>query len=90
MAVIASQSLWVRDRFLIDINVGSLRVESSQSLWVRDRFLIAKTKTAARAKHVAIPLGQGQVFNLGKILALLGKDWSQSLWVRDRFLMGAN
>ena len=35
----------------------------SQSLWVRDRFLIDADLLASRAYDVAIPLGQGQVFN---------------------------
>ena len=36
---------------------------------------------------VAIPLGQGQVFNAMTIGVLSCLPWSQSLWVRDRFLM---
>ena len=36
---------------------------------------------------VAIPLGQGQVFNNFFAIGLLGFAVSQSLWVRDRFLM---
>ena len=36
---------------------------------------------------VAIPLGQGQVFNNLFAIGLLGFAVSQSLWVRDRFLI---
>ena len=36
----------------------------SQSLWVRDRFLIVTPNHQTRLRQVAIPLGQGQVFNL--------------------------
>ena len=58
-----SQSLWVRDRFLINKKAVILDGIESQSLWVRDRFLIRpRTRSAAR-RVVAIPLGQGQVFN---------------------------
>ena len=35
----------------------------SHSLWVRDRFLIGEHKGANHEKLVAIPLGEGQVFN---------------------------
>ena len=35
-----SQSLWVRDRFLIKEEAVAYRANLSQSLWVRDRFLI--------------------------------------------------
>ena len=35
-----SQSLWVRDRFLIEYGVRQDAFDASQSLWVRDRFLI--------------------------------------------------
>ena len=58
-----SQSLWVRDRFLIDSDAFPPRLLQSQSLWVRDRFLIVSLKDASIAAIVAIPLGQGQVFN---------------------------
>ena len=81
-----SQSLWVRDRFLMDQTMKTFKLKSSQSLWVRDRFLIVRygenpamaesqslwvrdrfliqTKTAKCLIYaVAIPLGQGQVFN---------------------------
>ena len=36
----------------------------SQSLWVRDRFLIPNGDRGDWVWHVAIPLGQGQVFNV--------------------------
>ena len=36
---------------------------------------------------VAIPLGQGQVFNRKGFKVLYSFTQSQSLWVRDRFLM---
>ena len=35
----------------------------SQSLWVRDRFLIEEDIYFVEGLRVAIPLGQGQVFN---------------------------
>ena len=35
-----SQSLWVRDRFLIIDDVAAVIIATSQSLWVRDRFLM--------------------------------------------------
>ena len=35
----------------------------SQSLWVRGRFLIDPIKDTQQSMAVAIPLGQGQVFN---------------------------
>ena len=59
-----SQSLWVRDRFLIKAQSLTIGNHVSQSLWVRDRFLIDATANAAGPADVAIPLGQGQVFNL--------------------------
>ena len=59
----ASQSLWVRDRFLIDADDEGLVPEESQSLWVRDRFLISGHHGSSCTRNVAIPLGQGQVFN---------------------------
>ena len=37
-------------------------------------------------EYVAIPLGQGQVFNANDARQTDG-GWSQSLWVRDRFLI---
>ena len=37
-----SQSLWVRDRFLICILKEHNHPSQSQSLWVRDRFLIVR------------------------------------------------
>ena len=58
-----SQSLWVRDRFLIKAGVYYVQYVKSQSLWVRDRFLIGSPAHSGRARGVAIPLGQGQVFN---------------------------
>ena len=58
-----SQSLWVRDRFLIAYTVASRIIDASQSLWVRDRFLMDKFRHTLRIGLVAIPLGQGQVFN---------------------------
>ena len=36
----------------------------SQSLWVRDRFLMRASNSSTAALCVAIPLGQGQVFNI--------------------------
>ena len=82
---------------------------TSQSLWVRDRFLIEYLLEVEYENHVAIPLGQGQVFNddeahsdaimevaiplgQGQVFnsarrASRGSGWSQSLWVRDRFLI---
>ena len=36
----------------------------SQSLWVRDRFLMHLGLRVRMAATVAIPLGQGQVFNV--------------------------
>ena len=39
---------------------------------------------------VAIPLGQGQVFNKELMTFLATETESQSLWVRDRFLMLAD
>ena len=59
----ASQSLWVRDRFLIKEEAVAYRANLSQSLWVRDRFLINLQSICHRLTYVAIPLGQGQVFN---------------------------
>ena len=38
-------------------------MQMSQSLWVRDRFLIKMLDNADALNEVAIPLGQGQVFN---------------------------
>ena len=40
-----------------------MTVEMSQSLWVRDRFLIRNLLRRGMGRPVAIPLGQGQVFN---------------------------
>ena len=40
-----------------------------------------------RTYAVAIPLGQGQVFNYRKEYEQAIRKRSQSLWVRDRFLM---
>ena len=37
-----SQSLWVRDRFLIAYLARYIVEDGSQSLWVRDRFLIVR------------------------------------------------
>ena len=84
-------------------------VTVSQSLWVRDRFLIDNLCYIDINAHVAIPLGQGQVFNFMAIFVIcqitvaipLGqgqvfnticalatiRQTSQSLWVRDRFLI---
>ena len=59
----------------------------SQSLWVRDRFLMIPARFNWCSLPVAIPLGQGQVFNTDKIQHYLGSGWSQSLWVRDKFSM---
>ena len=61
--VIKSQSLWVRDRFLILSLAASATVFLSQSLWVRDRFLMLLLGLCRGRLVVAIPLGQGQVFN---------------------------
>ena len=58
-----SQSLWVRDRFLIKWSPLFKHRRVSQSLWVRDRFLILADCVAGSGQAVAIPLGQGQVFN---------------------------
>ena len=58
-----SQSLWVRDRFLILSLAASATVFLSQSLWVRDRFLMLLLGLCRGRLVVAIPLGQGQVFN---------------------------
>ena len=58
-----SQSLWVRDRFLIKQREHVSKLCQSQSLWVRDRFLILADCVAGSGQAVAIPLGQGQVFN---------------------------
>ena len=41
MADDASQSLWSRDYFLIDIDLAPTGGAVSQSLWSRDYFLIA-------------------------------------------------
>ena len=59
-----SQSLWVRDRFLIGIIPLYSLTERSQSLWVRDRFLIVVFEKVYTDILFAIPLGQGQVFNV--------------------------
>ena len=59
----ASQSLWVRDRFLIASHRLTHYGGMSQSLWVRDRFLINRLQSGQHRTVVAIPLGQGQVFN---------------------------
>ena len=40
----------------------------SQSLWVRDRFLIGICPLHRGRLGVAIPLGQGQVFNYEEVL----------------------
>ena len=37
-----SQSLWVRDRFLMFVTNKRNTIIASQSLWVRDRFLIVR------------------------------------------------
>ena len=58
-----SQSLWVRDRFLMDNFMLHTVFGVSQSLWVRDRFLIGYPSLGKLRRRVAIPLGQGQVFN---------------------------
>ena len=85
--IIASQSLWVRDRFLINLFFRFLCWYLSQSLWVRDRFLIKRLYKLRCFYWVAIPLGQGQVFNYMKLSEAKLKKESQSLWVRDRFLI---
>ena len=59
---------------------------ASQSLWVRDRFLIDDENGYSYGYIVAIPLGQGQIFNSAGLLIMLIFR-SQSLWVRDRFLI---
>ena len=38
-------------------------MNTSQSLWVRDRFLMEESVEFPEDTLVAIPLGQGQVFN---------------------------
>ena len=68
---VMSQSLWVRDRFLIVYYVQYVKHLSSQSLWVRDRFLIYANYLGLAISHVAIPLGQGQVFNAHHAIAPL-------------------
>ena len=46
------------------------------------------TQGCTREKvRVAIPLGQGQVFNKELMTFLATETESQSLWVRDRFLI---
>ena len=45
-------------------------VTVSQSLWVRDRFLIDNLCYIDINAHVAIPLGQGQVFNFMAIFVI--------------------
>ena len=84
-----SQSLWVRDRFLIDRARQTGQGSASQSLWVRDRFLIVNYSAGINGAFVAIPLGQGQVFNAEGWRRLEEYFGSQSLWVRDRFLMNS-
>ena len=42
--------------------------DESQSLWVRDRFLIEHHEFTYFSVSVAIPLGQGQVFNTIKVM----------------------
>ena len=61
--------------------------EESQSLWVRDRFLIVSFLRGYALAQVAIPLGQGQVFNTRQRGRCCMSARSQSLWVRDRFLI---
>ena len=61
-------------------------VSESQSLWVRDRFLIFCFNQEKPHEKVAIPLGQGQVFNTLHVKKAPGFG-SQSLWVRGRFLI---
>ena len=59
---------------------------TSQSLWVRGRFLIFVRPTMNLSRFVAIPLGQGQVFN--EVFQVDDIRYaSQSLWVRGRFLI---
>ena len=56
-----SQSLWVRDRFLMIALTQSIRTKTSQSLWVRDRFLIfSEYDTAAHDRRN--PFGSGTGF----------------------------
>ncbi|EEV89669.1 hypothetical protein HMPREF0198_0231 [Cardiobacterium hominis ATCC 15826] len=64
-----SQSLWVRDRFLMMTKAFTLTLTRSQSLWVRDRFLMRRHPRLHRRLSVAIPLGQGQVFNPADVCA---------------------
>ena len=64
--LMGSQSLWVRDRFLMCLHRYVSRAHVSQSLWVRDRFLITLRRQQKPRQNVAIPLGQGQVFNEAK------------------------
>ena len=81
-----SQSLWVRDRFLI----------KSKNLWQgpdnvaiplgQGQVFNVSLIRMPRMLRVAIPLGQGQVFNLTEALKK-EEISSQSLWVRDRFLI---
>ena len=59
----------------------------SQSLWVRDRFLMQSPRCGGLPTIVAIPLGQGQVFNPNPGSDEAIEQGSQSLWVRDRFLI---
>ena len=56
-------------------------------LWVRDRFLMPNLARQLGEEYVAIPLGQGQVFNVCVSDVAAWTDKSQSLWVRDRFLI---
>ena len=67
-----SQSLWVRDRFLIIKRTNISSILLSQSLWVRDRFLIESDWAGILADMVAIPLGQGQVFNKSQLICHKG------------------
>ena len=56
-----SQSLWVRDRFLISKEGITHNLNWSQSLWVRDRFLIAHLKRKGEATS-RNPFGSGTGF----------------------------
>ena len=82
-----SQSLWVRDRFLINNEYSSPEFLPVAIPLGHGQVFNISAESIYQVAEVAIPLGQGQVFNESLGYAIGNNVTSQSLWVRDRFLI---
>ena len=82
-----SQSLWVRDRFLIRGGAWSLTTTEVAIPLGQGQVFNSSSGRPLWLSCVAIPLGQGQVFNRTRSTSGTAPITSQSLWVRDRFLI---